>query len=605
MSENQTIPYSHHYRCFPQMIGSVANQAVFMYLMDEYVCRLKTGKPTTFNISINEIAQKRNMTWRTVSKSLESISTMKLISIQDNICLVNSNLFIGLIQAFYNLSDTNSKEQFIAALSAGDYDTLKDLGLKETSDGDAELLSQNGILANDLGGSAKKQKVLLNDRRFCQKAEEGSAKKQKVLLKSRSILSNIKQTIQQNYSKHEFTEVLEEYFMEFFNEEELENFVCWIFEQENDENVIFNAELFFLLTSGVLSFSRSGFCHLAEGVLSFSRTVNKEININKDHYEDENSKEENEAEMKTENKTEEDENFQVDPSLMGNALSGYKQEKKRMLLPFFPAKEIEEYVSDIRNCLDRADKIYINQVWEISHELYDMDAIYDDDGTEIAPASDNIENVGVPEERLMNDILLPAFDRTQEIIEAGKIEVNGEEHNITATIESPEDFENIIDWETVVLPDGINYIISSRRVRNIFGEQVMKVSGRPTREECADSMEYMKRIVKLGDDDDRYAQLTPIELAIYNFLGDHFIIDDSGTVVEPKYRNIGCTDLRLCYHELKQKGLSKDDFISVLSVDKPDMHECLNLRPCMFRAGKIRQWNQLHSYSSVIDSLES
>ena len=167
-NETQIIPYSHHFRCFPQMIGSVANQAVFMYLMDEYVCRLRTGKPTTFNISINEIAQKRNMTWRTVSKSLESISTMKLISVQDNICLVNSNLFIGLVQAFYNLSDINSKEQFIAALSAGDYDTLKDLGLKETSDGDVELLTQNGILANDFGGSAKKQKVLLKSITLCQ-----------------------------------------------------------------------------------------------------------------------------------------------------------------------------------------------------------------------------------------------------------------------------------------------------------------------------------------------------------------------------------------------------------------------------------------------------
>ena len=418
-----------------------------------------------------------------------------------------------------------------------------------------------------------------------------------------TILNDIRGKILEKYSKREFIIEFNDKLSDSLSEEQFEYIVNIIFNNSTPQNIVFGPELFIFLHCWHCTNMYNPLHKFVQDPVQICTTVNKEININK-NSEDENLKEEIEEEKEEEENENDNEDFQVNLSLMNNALSGYKQDRKRQSLPFFPAKEIEEYVSDIRNCLDRADKIYINQVWEISHELYDMDAIYDDDGTEIAPASDSIENVGVPEERLMKDILLPAFDRTQEIIEAGKIEVNGEEYNITATIESPEDFENIIDWETVALPDGINYIISSRRVRNIFGEQVMKVSGRPTREECADSMEYMKRIVMLGDDDDRYTQLTPIELAIYNFLGDHFIIDDSGAVVEPKYRNIGCTDLRLCYHELKQKGLSKDDFISVLSVDKPDIHECLNLRPCMFRAGKIRQWNQLHSYSSVIDSLE-
>lgn len=597
MSENQTIPYSHHYRCFPQMIGSVANQAVFMYLMDEYVCRLRTGKPTVFTVSVNDIANKRNVHRNTVSKSLNELENMRLITVDNKTVSIHANRYIGLVKAFHSLTYTRDKDEFVKSLQNGDYSNLSKFGYTEVVNGNDYLVSQSGDMSSCTNMYNMLKYVQPNNEKLYKYVQHAEI--------CTTILSKLRHDIRENYSKTEFVNEFQSQLLDSLSKEQFEYVVNVFFDDLDLKNVVAGPELFVFLYYWGCTNMYNQLYKFQHQPVQICTTVNKEININKDHYEDENSKEENEAEKKTESKTEEDENFQVDPSLMGNALSGYKQDKKRMLLPFFPAKEIEEYVSDIRNCLDRADKIYINQVWEISHELYDMDAIYDDDGTEIAPASDSIENVGVPEERLMKDILLPAFDRTQEIIEAGRIEVNGEEYNVTATIESPEDFENIIDWETVVLPDGINYIISSRRIRNIFGEQVMKVSGRPTREECADSMEYMKRIVMLGDDDDRYTQLTPIELAIYNFLGDHFIIDDSGAVVEPKYRNIGCTDLRLCYHELKQKGLTKDDFMSVLSVDKPDIHECLNLRPCMFRASKIRQWNQLHSYSSVIDSLES
>ena len=595
----QTIPYSHHFRCFPQMIGSVANQAVFMYLMDEYICRLRTGKPTTFNISVNEIAQKRNIHRNTVSKSLGELEVMKLITVSDKTVTIHSNRFVSLVRAFHSLSSTNDKKDFIEFLKTGNYAKLSVLGYRENSDGDESLISQSGNLLDCTN--------MYNPVQICTTSNENLKQNctnmYNLVQICTTILNDIRGKILEKYSKREFIIEFNDKLSDSLSEEQFEYIVNIIFNNSTPQNIVFGPELFIFLHCWHCTNMYNPLHKFVQDPVQICTTVNKEININK-NSEDENLKEEIEEEKEEEENENDNEDFQVNLSLMNNALSGYKQDRKRQSLPFFPAKEIEEYVSDIRNCLDRADKIYINQVWEISHELYDMDAIYDDDGTEIAPASDSIENVGVPEERLMKDILLPAFDRTQEIIEAGKIEVNGEEYNITATIESPEDFENIIDWETVALPDGINYIISSRRVRNIFGEQVMKVSGRPTREECADSMEYMKRIVMLGDDDDRYTQLTPIELAIYNFLGDHFIIDDSGAVVEPKYRNIGCTDLRLCYHELKQKGLSKDDFISVLSVDKPDIHECLNLRPCMFRAGKIRQWNQLHSYSSVIDSLE-
>ena len=614
INEKQVIPYSHHYRCCPQMVGSVVNQAVFMYLLDEYLCRLKTGKQTKFTVSVNEIAQKRNMTWRTVTNSLSKLSAMKLISIDDDICSINANRYVSLVTAFHKLSKTRDKQKFITALSKGDFETLEDLGFEELTNGNECLTSQEGVMLNSrtlcqiaepnstqndknlcqiAEPSAKKQNPLLNSTTFCHLAEP-YAKKQKVLLKSITIFEEIQRTIRENYEKIEFIEEFRDDFLEFFSEEEFGEFVFSIFDETDLGNVKFGPELLVFLCSGVLSFSRRGFCHLAEGVMLNSRTVNKEINKNKKEIR-------NNEVIPHKEKTKED-IFELDKTSLEHSLSGYQQTKRKQSLPFFPVNEVEEYIANIRNCLDRADKIYLNQVWEIAHECYDQDAILDEDGQEIIPANTNLENIGVTKERLMKDILLPAFDQTQAIVEAGSITVDGEELPVTAVIDNPDDFENIIDWEIQTMLDGDNYIISSKRVRNIYAEQVEQVSPRSVkRSNREDDMSYMQKIVLIGDDDARYSQLTPIELAIYNFLNDNFQIGERGEIEEPKHAFINRTALATFYVDAKEKGVSETDFLSTLSKDKPDGTGSLNLRQRMFSADKIRKWNSLHTAISVID----
>ena len=198
LNDKQVIPYSHHYRCFPQMVGSVVNQAVFMYLLDEYLCRLKTGKKTEFVISANEIAQKRNMTWRTVTNSLNELQTMQLISMNDKVCLVNINKYTSLIQAFHALTKTTDKKQFITLLHTGDYVNLQRFGYVECYDGNEQLLTQEGVMLNSrtsakihnseeeklcqkAEGSAKKHNLMSNSITLCQIAQP-YAKKQKVLI---------------------------------------------------------------------------------------------------------------------------------------------------------------------------------------------------------------------------------------------------------------------------------------------------------------------------------------------------------------------------------------------------------------------------------------
>lgn len=601
VNEKQVIPYSHHYRCFPQMVGSVVNQAVFMYLLDEYLCRLRTGKQTKFTVSVNEIAQKRNMTWRTVTNSLSKLSIMQLISVDDDICSVNANRYVSLVTAFYKLSKTRDKQKFITALSKGDFETLEDLGFEDLTNGNECLTAQEGVILNSrtlcqiAEPSAKRQNPMLNSTTFCHLAEP-YAKKQKVLLKSITIFEEIQRTIRKNYEKIDFIEEFRDEFLEYFSEEEFGELVFSIFEETNLEDVKFGPELLVFLCSGVLSFSRRGFCHLAEGVMLNSRTVNKEININK---------EESRNNEVIPPKEKEKDIFELDKTSLEQSLSGYQQTKRKQLLPFFPVNEVEEYIANIRNCLDRADKIYINQVWEIAHECFDQDAVLDEDGKEIIPANTNLENIGVSKERLMKDILLPAFDQTQAIIESGSVMVDGEELPVTAVIDNPEDFENIIDWEIQTILDGDNYIISTKRVRNIYAEQVEQVAPRSVkRHNREDDMSYMQKIVLIGDDDARYSQLTPIELVIYNFLNDHFQIGEHGEIEEPKHAFVNRTALATFYVDAKEKGVSDTDFLSVLSKDKPDGTGSLNMRQRMFSADKIRKWNRLHTATSIIDEFE-
>ena len=613
VNDKQVIPYSHHYRCFPQMVGSVVNQAVFMYLLDEYLCRLKTGKKTEFVISANEIAQKRNMTWRTVTNSLNELQTMQLISMNDKVCLVNINKYTSLIQAFHALTKTTDKKQFITLLHTGDYVNLQRFGYVECYDGNEQLLTQEGFMLNSITsakihnseeeklcqkaeGSAKKHNPMSNSITLCQIAQP-YAKKQKVLLKSISILEEIRQKVQENYTKVDFIDEFRDEFLEFFSEEEFGNLVYTIFEENELENVIFGPELLVFLCSGVLSFSRRGFCHLAEGVMLNSRTVNKEININK--------KLTSEAGIYREEEESKEDIFELDKTSLEQSISGYQQTKRKQLFPFFPVNEVEEYISDIRNCLDRPDKIYINQVWEIAHECFDQEAITDEDGKEILPADTNLENVGIARERLMKDILLPAFDQTQAIIEAGSVTVNGEDFPVTATIDNPDDFGNIIDWELVTILDGDNYVISTKRVRNIYGEQIAQLPPRSVkRDKREDDMGYMQKIILIGDDDARYSQLTPVELVIYNFLNENFKIGELGEVDEPKHAFINRTTLAAFYVDAKDKGVTESDFLSVLSKDKPDGTGSLNLRQRMFSANKIRKWNRLHALPSIVDEFE-
>ena len=297
---------------------------------------------------------------------------------------------------------------------------------------------------------------------------------------------------------------------------------------------------------------------------------------------------------------------EIDYQLMDASLESYKRYKKQQNLPFIPVHEVDEYIADIRNCLDRADKIYINQIWEICHELYDIDEQYDDYGELLYEASTNIEKVPVYKERLYKDILHPAFDKVQELIEKGYVEVEGEKYPITAKIENPSDFEMIVDWETCALGGTeVDYIISKERFRNIYEEEIKPIQinhrRRRSAEEKQADYDYMRKIIVYGDDDKKFEELTPLELSIYNFLVEYYEIDKDCNIVDMKMPYINQRELRQFYATKLMAEISQQEFLSTinnLEIDKK--YGSLTLRPTMFNAQAIKRQNAIRGFLSAI-----
>lgn len=281
-----------------------------------------------------------------------------------------------------------------------------------------------------------------------------------------------------------------------------------------------------------------------------------------------------------------------------------KYYEEKYSCPFFPAEEINYYTSDIRHCLDRVDKLYINQVWEILHELLDSEEVLDDDGEVLYEASTKVEGIPIPVEDLKKLVLLPAFDAVQEITEKGYIEVDDEEIPVTCKIEDPQKFEFIIDWDKKTLSDGNYFIPSAQKIRNIFAPKVKlpNTSRKAILEQQEADDEFMRKIIYLGDiGGEYYAQLTPIEKAVYVFLDKFFTISKNYEILDFPQSFVNY-DTFNTYRVIDMKGIiTEEDFLSVTNFGSFGEYSCVDLTLHMFIGDKIRYWNGIHSLTSIVD----
>jgi hypothetical protein len=279
--------------------------------------------------------------------------------------------------------------------------------------------------------------------------------------------------------------------------------------------------------------------------------------------------------------------------------SSYQNMKKRSLLPFIPVEEIKDIISSLPDCLDRPDKIFINQVWDCLLPCF----AYDEEGEngELIEVQQDIEGMHFPASRMFQDILNPAFEATEEMISKGKVNINGIDYPVTATELTPDDVECIIDFKMDIRDGERVYIISKKCFKNIYGELIPAFSRENAREDREKDHKYMQDIILIGGDNDKCQKLTPIETVIYNFLVKYFDINGDGSVEWPKQEFVNRVLLSDFYYSVAKNGVTEQDFLSVLFMNKPESDTgALRLKTRMFSANRIIRWNAIHVHRSII-----
>lgn len=346
-------------------------------------------------------------------------------------------------------------------------------------------------------------------------------------------------------------------------------------------------------------YERSEYCNIG-GELNKTNFLEEKLEKDKENFfgEDLDSSEENNQEPSSSS----EENIETTHS------EAYFQLMKRKAnTPFFPQMEIESFVDNIENCLDRPDKIFINRVWSIAKELL-VSEWQDEDGKLIEEQIDPEGSV-VYQDRLFPDILQPAMEETLEIIEKGYYELNGEKLPVECDNIDPDDIDIIIDFEITNQSGENYYTLSKYRFRDIYFQLAeKKKKGRTRTEKQAarqQDLDYMKKIILIGDDDkaNNTSQLTRPEKAVYCFM-DHYAknIWDDGSFEFDEGEYINRRELNMFFYEISQFGISEQEFFQLVynrSIQKDT--GALMMRERMFDSSAIKRINEILSEHSIVD----
>ena len=283
----------------------------------------------------------------------------------------------------------------------------------------------------------------------------------------------------------------------------------------------------------------------------------------------------------------------------------YELIRKRRRLPYFPAEEAKEIITNLPACLDRVDKIFINQVWEILKELFVEDE-YDEDGNYVGEKEVNPEGQVFEKERLYKDVLKPAYESVLNIFEKGGVEYKGVLLPVTSKDKPfPEMVDLIIDWEESGGLEEVYYKITSATFHNMYAKELeeIRIDRNVARKYRYRDIEYTRKILEImAKEKNKPEILTPAEYAVGRFLMDNFNITDTFDPIVPKNIYAGRNYNRAFFANMENKvGISKEDFLGLLFREKMDENEMIRLGFRMFFSKHIENWNKKYGFKSTIN----
>lgn len=589
------IPYSQHHREAAMMLGAPNNLSVFTYLFDEYLFKLRSGKPTAFTISRRRISDVCQVNWRTVQKTLDKLEVMRLITIDEDSVSVDGDMYLSLISAFHNVESSN-KQRFTDALSAGNFEELEALGYVFLHNCSNSLKELVGSLCKSATSVAEIQQPL---QKYNTESDESVVKIQHLLQKCRTVINECcKNTTESAAFLHNLSDILDDDMLNAFSNA--------IF----DENCTISEEQGCCIFAALLV---EKCCKNTTGVLQKYNTEINKINNKKINQQAGDFFENFEP-------SETVDSFDELPDNLPKIKKGGKHFQK-VEYPYFPASKVLSFIKDIHQCLDDDVKLFLYNFNQELHARYDQDAEYDDETGELIKQQSTVDTsqLILPKSEV-EDIASTAISNTRADIADRNIYVNDEQVEITAidNLDRLTKF-NIMDWDFKLVGDGEKVCqIDWGKIQNPNAEpmgNLQQSSKRSRRTKDGEvnterelNKQYIARIIEHSAEDETWEKLSPMEKLIYNFLCDHFEFSEDGLEVvdvkeEKKYLN------RNILFQYFQKELdsrpdtpSQEDFFSTFAKDKPDTYGGIKLRPNMFSATKIQHWNSKHGFQSVFSA---
>lgn len=600
------------------MLGDATLYSVFSYLLDEYLYRVRAGKPGTFKTSCSKIGEAQGVYRKKVKTTLQQLEVMKLIKVDGNNISVNGDVYASLIYAFHNLVSLDQKRKFTEHLQVGAFAPLEEMGYANIGANAPTLFGMTGGVFNFGANRPTSQQIGLNEPTLLVQTDQN----EKIGLNRPKIESWSKQTNQVGANRP-ISQIIGAFRPTSDEEQDLIGLFAPYLNIDPDSEVAKELKLVLLGQKNDISEETELVClhQLVSKMLVYLHQrvgLNAPTEIN-NKYIKRNHQQAGEI-FENFKPSETEETFDELPDNLPKLKKGGKHFQK-VEYPYFPASEVLSFIQDIHQCLDNDVKLFLYNFNQELHARYDQDAEYDDETGELIKQQATVDTSQlVLSKSEVEDIASTAISNTRADIADKNIYVNDELIEITATdnLDRLTKF-NIMDWEFKLVGDGEKVCqIDWSKIQNPNAEpldnsQPNNKRSRRTREgevnkERELNKQYIASLIEHSAEDETWDKLSPMDKLVYNFLCDHFEFSENGLEVvdvkeEKKYLN------RNAIFQYFQKELesrpntpSIQDFFSTFAKEKPDTYGGIKLRPNMFSATKIQRWNAKHGFQSVISS---
>lgn len=608
-------PYNPLFREAPGLILDTIDKAIFRFVWDEYVGRVRSGKIPLFPIKLRDVERKTGIDRHTIADHLGSLNKMGLIIKDGDNYSVNGDYFLSLLKLGHSLTSQEDKKALRIAIAAGDKGKLKELGF-EYLEGITSLLNQmSGRVISYPSGydSTQVGNILPKWVRFY---PSGGNNTQLGAIYT-SWVDKIRAYVCENYKMEDVIAVFEQKIGYDSTQLGIITPTYEIFSKSKSlgEEAIAVLQIFagsLLVHFGYDSTQQVGKIlpkggydsthskkkekeSVAKNVGEAELPYNKGVIESEDEFVDE--REETPSYHQIQNK------------------ERYEARIRNNSLPYFNFQEISNILSSFNIASEREDKLFIFILWHNIQEDYFM--IEDEDGNETPSNMDGKKLDDLEFRREVEN----ALEETNEAIEEGRYNFNGQELpvNLEKKLEA-EAVDTIIDFAHEKVDGDVRWILSQDRFRDMYGKPVEQTHRKRASRSQDDGdrekkKEYFRQLV-LSYYDDRYDSLSDIEAAITQFAqmfleidqktGEIMGISQENELAERRY--LSSTEYKGFLITLRdEKGIhiTSEDFEGVLNQMRVDHNENLEhvseVMFSMFSYEKIQAWIQKHGVQSPIN----